>query len=116
MQGQRRPTGPPTIPIACRIDALDADERRRHATLLRDLLAGAADLRRIPGGWAATFPEEPAVLTRLSEWVGLEKRCCPFLRFRLDYGAGRTRLRVTGPREAAQVLADALAAARAGEV
>jgi hypothetical protein len=33
----------------------------------------------------STFPSDEALFRELAEWVGLERRCCPFLGFALEW-------------------------------
>jgi hypothetical protein len=75
----------PDAPLACRIDALDGVERKRHATLLFELAAAATGVEELPDGLSVRFPMRPYLFLRLAEWMDLERACCPFLDFGLVF-------------------------------
>ena len=70
------------LPIACNMDALGAEERERHGELVATLRE-AKGVEAVEDGYVLSFPADGAVFQRLAEWVTLERRCCPFLRFEL---------------------------------
>ena len=75
----------PDAPLACRIDALGQDQRKRHATLLSELAAAATGIEELPDGLSIRFPMRPYLFLRLAEWMDLERACCPFLDFGLVF-------------------------------
>jgi hypothetical protein len=77
------PPAPP--PLACRANALDEAQRQRQRALLEIVRRLALDTRELPDGLAVSFPADAAVFLQLAEWVGLERRCCPFLGFALEW-------------------------------
>lgn len=89
---------PAELPLACRMDALDGSERRRHAGLFGDLASQVSGIQELPDGFAFDFPSDRPVFLELAEWVTLERRCCPFLSFELvvDNGGAPVTLRLTG--------------------
>ena len=98
--------------LACRLDALDAGARSRHATLLRELAASVAGVTELPDGYLVRFPARPFLFLRLAEWIEIERACCPFLRIgvELGRGSGEFRVSVTGPPGAKELLASELPA------
>ncbi len=80
------------------MDALNRAERERYATLLDELRSVLQEKRELPDGFAFRFPAEPVLFLKLADWVTLESRCCPFLRFQLslEQEAGPAWLRLTG--------------------
>ena len=74
------------MPIACNLDALDADERRRRETLATRLRAAFGEIRETDDGYAARLAPDTSICGEVLEWLLLERRCCPFLRLemRLD--------------------------------
>lgn len=72
-------------PIACRIDALDQAQRQRQQTLLATVRRTALDKHDLPDGVVLSFPANPATFLELAEWISLERRCCPFLEFALEW-------------------------------
>lgn len=75
----------PDAPLACRIDALDGEQRKRHAALLTELAAAITGVEELPDGLSVRFPMRPYLFLRLAEWMDLERACCPFLHFGLVF-------------------------------
>ena len=86
------------VPIACNLEALSAPERERHAALLLELSRKVLEMRELPDGYAYRFAPEAGTTAAIAEWIGLERACCPFLRFSLDVepNTGPVWLRLTG--------------------
>jgi hypothetical protein len=74
--------------IACRLDALSPDERRRQQTLRQNLEAAIESVREAPDGYVFTYRDDADVFGQAAEWLTLERRCCPFLDFELAWRAG----------------------------
>lgn len=93
-------------PLACRLDALEATGRKRHASLVRELAGAAIGIDEQPDGFAVRFPARPYLFLRIAEWVELERACCPFFDIRIDFDRGAREIRVslTGPDGAKEVL------------
>jgi hypothetical protein len=91
------------VPIACTLSPDQLRERREG--LLRK--AGSALLETVErdDGYAFRFP--PEMFEELAGIVGLERRCCAFLRFSLtvEPGGGPVWLEITGPAESRGFLA-----------
>jgi hypothetical protein len=77
------PSAPP--PIACRANALDKTQRQRQQALLDIVRRSAVGKRDLPEGLVLSFPADAAVFLQLAEWISLERRCCPFLEFALEW-------------------------------
>jgi hypothetical protein len=71
------------IPLACDLGAIDAESRTDHLAraghLLRDV---ALERRETADGYLFRFAAED--YTRVVEFVGDERLCCPFLHFVLE--------------------------------
>lgn len=104
-------------PIACNLGALDGDEQRRRAALADDVVGHAKATTETTDGYALCFGEDAALLRNVIDWIGLERRCCPFLRFELtfDPGNGPFWLRLGGGPGVKEFLSANGLAARAGE-
>jgi hypothetical protein len=84
-------------PIACRTNALDNAQRQRQQGLLGVVRRSVIGKQELPDGLALSFPAEPAVFVQLAEWISLERRCCPFLGFAMEWKQDDTvSLRLTG--------------------
>jgi hypothetical protein len=104
-----------TIPIACRPGALDDQERQRSQALRAELAAAAIRADELPDGYRFTCRPDAAIFQKAAEWVGLERRCCPFLAFELSWAQGDGRapqLSLTGPEGTKAFLAAELPALR----
>lgn len=73
-------------PLACRISALSADQRRRHAEISRTMASELKEVRELEEGYALRFAPETSSILMLSEFISLERRCCPFFHFVLEVG------------------------------
>jgi hypothetical protein len=79
------PTQSPPPPFACRANALDKTQRQRQQALLETVHRTVLAKRELPDGLALTFRGDSAAFVQLAEWISLERRCCPFLAFRLEW-------------------------------
>ena len=85
-------------PLACVPDAIPAAERATHFARLRHLFDNAAQERAdVPNGYSWRF--SPDALSEVAAFVSLERKCCPFLRFRIEMGPdqGSVWLTMDGP-------------------
>jgi hypothetical protein len=85
-------------PIACNLNALDKEQRRRHQSLTEQLHAATQETRELPAGYSFRLPSDEATIQMTAEWIMLERRCCPFIAFGLDVGreGGPLWLNLTG--------------------
>jgi amino-acid N-acetyltransferase len=100
-------------PLVCRLDALDAESRRRHASLAADLAGRIREVRELTDGLEVAFHAEAATLRDAMEWMTLERACCPFLDFALNLPSGSeiAWMRLTGPPGTRDLLRSELAMA-----
>jgi hypothetical protein len=91
-------TNDPQLPIACVLTAFTPEERARHDVLLRRLGERVLEVRELPDGYAYRLAPEARAIAELAEWIGLERACCPFLRFTIEVepAGGPAWLRLTG--------------------
>jgi hypothetical protein len=84
--------------LACQLDVFAAAERRRYETLREQVGERQLDIQEIPDGIAVLYPGEPELFLSVAEWITLERRCCPFLSFSLEFEADSPsiRLRLVG--------------------
>jgi hypothetical protein len=91
------PSQPAEIPIACRANALDKTQRQRQQELLRLVRTSAQATQDLPDGYAFRLAADPALFQQAAEWVTLERRCCPFVEFGLEWRKDDTVwIRLTG--------------------
>lgn len=95
-----------TPPIACQLKALDAAGRARQKELLARVRAMVLETIERPTGFELKLPATRATFIEAAEWVGLERLCCPFAEFALEWrGDDTVWVRVTGPDGSKDVLA-----------
>jgi hypothetical protein len=83
--GPRATSAATPPPIACRPHALDKVQRKRQQELL-DLMHRSAQAKEdLAEGVALRLPADLALFQQAAEWIGLERRCCPFVRFTLEW-------------------------------
>ena len=98
------PTYPSTItkhesPIACNVDALTPEMRKRHfeelGPILRSLRKGVRELKN---GYEFQFDADQKTYSLVSEWAIQESLCCPFfqIELRLESEGGPLWLKLTG--------------------
>ncbi len=75
------------IPIACSLDNNELQERRK--TVLDKLAASLIDSEELPDGFRYRFPLDDLILLNLITSINLERKCCPFLDFKLSLEAGK---------------------------
>jgi hypothetical protein len=97
-------------PIACVMDALTADERKRRAELFSKISEQAEETQELPDGYAVRFAPDTTSWMRLAEFITFERRCCPFLAFSLNAEDenGAMWLRITGREGVKQFIGAAL--------
>jgi hypothetical protein len=84
------------IPVACCLTDKELQARRRD--YLDKAAESLIEATEISDGYIYKFPLKPAILQDLAEIIDLERRCCPFLNFRLTVRSGtdHVSLELTG--------------------
>lgn len=97
----------PRVPVlACIVDAIPEAERAEHFALLVHLFGTAAqETRELPNGFAFRFESE--TFDQVTRFVSGERRCCPFLTFKIALAPsnGSLWLHMTGPEGTREFLA-----------
>ena len=85
-------------PLACDMSAIEPDQREQHITTGSQLLRAVTEIRELPNGYAFRLPNESDTLLNASEFISLERLCCPFLGFVIEVESegGSVWLRLTG--------------------
>ena len=82
--------------LACNIQAISGAQRPRYNDLIMRLRAAIWDRKELPDGYRYSLDSAKITLPEVSEWISLERLCCPFLIFQLE-GAGEvSRLSMRG--------------------
>jgi hypothetical protein len=71
---------------ACNISALSAEQRKKHSESTVRLFSAVKNLQEESNGYIFQLPSDSATLQEVSEWIDLERKCCPFMNFSLTIG------------------------------
>lgn len=87
----------PSLPIACSLT--EPELRERRSTALERVGQAVLETVGVENGYAYRFPADDEWLGELVNLVRLERRCCPFLAFKISVepGGGAIWLELTGP-------------------
>ena len=100
------PVLPPEPPIACQLKALNAAQRARQRILVETARAKILKTSELEDGYALQFPPDQETVLELAEWLSLERRCCAFAEFAIEWRWDDTVwVRLTGGQGAKEVLA-----------
>lgn len=85
------------IPILCTLN--DAEFRARERDVLQKIKASVLSTNETDNGYTFRFPSDDASFAALNEFIVLERRCCPFLDFKITVprGLGDIDLELSGP-------------------
>ena len=75
------------LPIACSLTDRELQERRKN--VLVKITESLIDFEELADGFRYRFPAEDVVLQNLMTVINLERKCCPFLNFKLNLEAGK---------------------------
>jgi len=74
------------LPIACNLT--DSEFRERRNNVLHKVGRMILDMKEIENGYTYRFPSDDDSLTEIANLVNLERKCCPFLQFRITVESG----------------------------
>lgn len=85
-------------PFACDMTAIAPEKRGAHRAAIEKLFRSVESLSELPDGYIFRLPNESDVLMAATEFIELERLCCPFFGFRLEVEreGGPVWLSVTG--------------------
>jgi hypothetical protein len=84
------------LPIACTLNNGELRERREN--VLKKLSGSLIDFEELENGFSYRFPADDSLLLDLVNVINLERKCCPFLNFKLaiESGNNTVSLAMTG--------------------
>jgi hypothetical protein len=82
------------IPIACDLNALTPAERERRRALVGAWASAIVGRAELGDGFELLLDSAKLDLPSLAEWIALERRCCPFLHFRIELAARDSGVRI----------------------
>ncbi len=82
----------------CEMNAIDPAQRNQHIATITALFGAVQEIRELPDGYAFRLPNDADTLLKATEFILLEKLCCPFFGFGLEVEpeGGPVWLRLTG--------------------
>lgn len=85
-------------PFACDMTAIGADQREAHLETIKTLFCSIEEVSEMPNGYRFRLPNDCETLRRTTQFIALERLCCPFFGFSLEVEAegGATWLSLTG--------------------
>jgi hypothetical protein len=85
-------------PIACRMDALSPEQRKRRTEVLSALRTRLAGVGETETGIVFRWSHDDSIVPLLAEFVRWESLCCPFIRFGIDVQeeGGAVELQLSG--------------------
>lgn len=98
------------LPIACRISSAELDERIRRDLTIPSIFSSCLGVKEVDRGYAFQFSGDGAHVARLAEWIILERECCRFFDFSLEFeeDAGSVWLCLCGPQGTKQFIEENL--------
>ena len=69
------------LPIACNMNALDAMQQKRRATLAEHMNNVTLQVQELSDGYRFLYPSN--LFLEVAEFISLERQCCPFFTFQL---------------------------------
>lgn len=70
-------------PFACNLAALNNEDRIRKQALGIQLWAEEEEIKELSDGYAIRLPSDESTVQSATEWIVLERKCCPFFDFEL---------------------------------
>jgi hypothetical protein len=67
--------------LTCNINGIPPQERARYGQLVEALRDAMQKRRELPDGFAFEMDTKHMSPDQLTEWIELERQCCPFLEF-----------------------------------
>jgi hypothetical protein len=68
-------------PLTCNINGIPPQERERYGQVVETLLHAIQKRQELPDGFAFEMDTKHIGTADLTEWIALERRCCPFSEF-----------------------------------
>ena len=91
--------------LTCDRLAIDSTTRPRYDALRGRLGAAVISYSELPSGYVFQLDERLISHAELSEWMSMERLCCPFFLFEVEpVASGVLKLRLMGPAESKTVL------------
>jgi hypothetical protein len=71
-------------PFACDMTAIAPEKRAAHLANIDRLFRSVEFIRELPSGYAFRLPNDSRTLLTTTEFVSVERLCCPFFGFTIE--------------------------------
>ena len=75
---------PQESPFACDMTAIPADQREIHFATIDKLFRVVESVNELPNGYNFRLPNDSDMLLTATQFIALERLCCPFFGFGLE--------------------------------
>ncbi len=83
--------------LACDLRAISAVQRPRFDDLVSRLRTAMRDRSELADGYSYSLDSAEISEPEVSEWIAMERLCCPFFSFQVEEADGAARLTMRGP-------------------
>lgn len=73
-----------TLPIACDLNAIPAQDRAAHVVTAQQLFGMAQRVTELENGIELTLPSDSETFLKAAQFIAHERECCPFFTFTLE--------------------------------
>lgn len=96
------------IPIACILPS--HEQAKRREIIINDFFKGIEETRELRDGFSFRYPGTDEWISKLSEFIMFERKCCPFLTFELLFtsNGGSVHLHIRGSKDAKEFIKNGL--------
>jgi hypothetical protein len=87
------------LPIACLLP--NHEQAKRREKIANDIFKGAEETREIRDGFSFRYPGTDDWISKISEFIMFERKCCPFFTFELLFASniGPVHLHIRGSKD-----------------
>lgn len=93
--------------LTCNLQTIDSASRVRYDDLRARLGAAVISWSELADGYLIQLDETLITQIQLTQWIGMERLCCPFLSLEMEptqSGVLELKLKLTGPGESKTIL------------
>jgi hypothetical protein len=95
--------------LACNLGAFDASELERYGRSRQAVRTATREMRELADGYRLNLGTASEAFLTAAQWIVLEHRCCPFLKFALELTDDHNVwLSLTGPEGVKAFLGDSM--------
>jgi len=71
-------------PFACDMTVIAPHQRDQHIAVIKTLFATVTSVEELPNGYKFELPNQTETLKLSTEFISLERFCCPFFGFAIE--------------------------------